>query len=276
MNNLTKSEFKRLSDFVYRKTGIFLEESKHYDKLNNFVLERQKTLNLNEFRKYLFLVRFKDRDGEEFQKLINALTVNETYFFRENHQFEVLTKNILSELHKIRPKSEVIRILSAPCSTGEEPYSIVIHIVEEKNILSERNIEIVGIDIDSNVIQKACDARYSNRSVHAVPKDIFSKYFEKIDRIYNQFSQELQEVVDFRVVNVFDNEELEKLGKFDVIFSRNMMIYFDDQARKQVAMNFYNILKPNGFVLLGHAEYMSRIVSVYNIRKFGNVITYVK
>jgi len=186
-----------------------------------------------------------------------------------------LVNTILPELHKRTPSSKPIRILSSPCSTGEEPYSMILHIVEENNIVNERDIEVVGIDIDSKVINKAQTGKYSDRSIHAIPKNILSKWFDKAPFGY-QLGEDLLGSVDFQVANIFDKAEMRKLGKFDVIFSRNMLIYFDDASRKEVAMTFYDMLNPGGYVLLGHAEYMSRIVSVFNAKKVDKTLIYQK
>ncbi len=276
MSNLLSVEnFAKIGEFIYRKSGIYLEEDKHFDKLRKFIDKRALELGMDNFRKYFFKLRFDDKDAEEFQELMNAITVNETYFFREKDQFEVLVNRILPELHKRLPASKPLRILSSPCSTGEEPYSMILHIVEEGKVVEERDIEVVGIDIDSSVIKKAQTAKYTERSVHAIPKPILSKWFDKKALGY-ELSEDLQGTVDFQVANVFDKSQMRKLGKFDVIFSRNMLIYFDDASRKEVAMTFYDMLNPGGYVLLGHAEYMSRIVSVFNAKKIDNTLIYQK
>ena len=272
---LSTENFAKMGEFIYRKSGISLVEENHYEKLAKHVDARSKILGFDSFRKYFFKLRFDDKEGTEFQELMNGITVNETYFFREKDQFEVLVNSILPELHKRLPTSKPIRILSSPCSTGEEPYSIVLHIVEEGKIVEQRDIEVVGIDIDSKVIEKAKLAKYNDRSVHAIPKPILSKWFNKKNLGY-EIGSDLQGSVDFHVANVFDKIQMRKLGKFDVIFSRNMLIYFDDASRKEVAMTFYDMLNPGGYVLLGHAEYMSRIVSVFNAKKIDNTLIYQK
>ena len=270
-----KSNFDKISEYVYRKSGIKLEESKHFAKLNTYITKRCVSLELDGFRKFFFKLRFEDSSGSEFQELMNAITVNETYFFREESQLSALADVILPELHRLRPSNEPLRILSAPSSTGEEPYSMVIKILEEANVIDARDIEIVGIDIDSTVIEKAKVGLYSERNVHAIPKHLYNKYFKKVG-YNNQFDENLKGAVDFKVVNIFDKAEVRALGKFDVIFSRNMLIYFDDASRKEVAMTFYDMLKPNGYVLLGHAEYMSRIVSVFKAKKIDDILIYQK
>jgi chemotaxis protein methyltransferase CheR len=275
IEKLSKENFNKMGEYIYRKSGIDLEFDKHYDKLDKHISSRLEILGETQFRKYFFALRFDDKDGAEFQELMNGITVNETYFYRELSQFEVLVNHILPKLHKIRPKDKPLRILSAPSSTGEEPYSMILHILEEDKVVNERDIEVVGIDIDSTVIEKAKAAKYTNRSVHAIPKSVLGKYFKKGHMGY-ELIDDLKGTVDFKVVDIFDRADVRKLGKFDVIFSRNMLIYFDDASRKDVAMTFYDMLNPNGYVCLGHAEYMSRIVSVFEAEKVGSSLIYKK
>jgi len=272
---LSADNFTKISEFIYRKSGISLDSEKHYEKLAKYIDRRSQELGFDSFRKCFFKLRFDDKDGLEFQELMNAITVNETYFFREKEQFEVLVNKILPELHAKLPAEKPLRILSSPCSTGEEPYSMILHIVEEGGVVEERDIEVVGIDIDSTVIKKAELAHYSDRAIHAIPKDILSKWFVQ-KSLGHELGEDLQGSVNFQVVNIFDKAKMRKLGKFDVIFSRNMLIYFDDASRKEVAMTFYDMLNPGGYVLLGHAEYMSRIVSVFKAKKIDNTLIYQK
>ncbi len=272
---LSAVDFQKMADYLYRKTGIFLEAEKHYEKVAKYIDARCAVTGADSFRKYFYTLRFEDKSGDEFQALVNAITVNETYFYREKEQFEVLVERILPELHAKRPSHLPLRILSAPSSTGEEPYSIVLHILEEGKIVEERDIEIVGIDIDSTVIDKAKKGRFSERSVHAIPRPVLSKWFRAGKPGY-ELIDDLIGTVDFRVANVFDRTQMRGLGKFDIIFSRNMLIYFDDASRKEVAMTFYDMLNPEGYVLLGHAEYMSRITSVFKAKKIDSTLIYQK
>jgi len=275
IEDLSQENFAKMSEYIYRKSGISLEYDKHYDKLNKHIKARLKEMGESVFRKYFFSLRFEDKSGDEFQNLMNAITVNETYFFREEAQFEVLVEHLLPKIHAAKKEGEVIRILSAPSSTGEEPYSMILHILEADDVVNERDIEVVGIDIDSTVIEKATKGFYSERSVHAIPKDILRKYFVKKGMGY-QLIDDLIGTVDFRIANVFDRADIRKLGKFDIIFSRNMLIYFDDASRKEVAMTFYDMLNKGGYVCLGHAEYMSRIVSVFEVEKIDATLVYKK
>ncbi|MFA6145327.1 MAG: protein-glutamate O-methyltransferase CheR [Sulfurimonas sp.] len=272
---LSNVDFGKMGEYIYRKTGIFLEADKHFEKLAKYIDNRAKVIGIDSFRKYFYTLRFEDKDGIEFQELMNAVTVNETYFYREKEQFEVLVERILPELHISKPRQQTIRILCAPCSTGEEPYSIILHLIEEGRLIEDRDIEVVGIDIDSTVIAKAKVGKYSERSIHAIPPKVLVKNFKKRSLGY-ELIDDLIGTVDFKVANVFDKMQMRQLGKFDVIFSRNMLIYFDDASRKEVAMTFYDMINTGGYVLLGHAEYMSRITSVFKAKKIDSTLIYQK
>ena len=270
---MTIKDFKKLSDFVYRRVGILIDERK-YDLLSKKIEKLMKEKGFEDFRSFFHALRFKD-DGL-IQDIINLVTVNETYFFRENYQFEALINNILPKMDKELPSNEVIRILCAPTSTGEEAYSIALHLLDEGNLVEKRDFEIIGIDVDYNVIEKAKRGIYSKRSVQFLPPRILNKYFTKIDDNHYQIADFLREVITFKVVNVMDKFAMKRLGKFHIIFCRNMLIYFDDKSRKEVAMTFYDMLKPKGYIFLGHAESMNRIVSVFKTVKIGNTIVYQK
>ena len=271
----SQENFEKLSEYIYRKSGIYLEKTKHYEKLRKQVTKRSKSEGYDTFRKYFYTLRFEDQEGMEFEELINAVTVNETYFYRENHQFEILINELLPAINANKRANEPIRILCAPCSTGEEPYSVALHLLEDDGIVNERDFEIFGIDIDSNVIQKAKKGLYSDRSLHALSPAIKRKYFSK-KMGFNELDPDIREAISFSKANVFDKQEMHALGKFDVIFSRNMLIYFDDASKKEVAMNFYNMLNQDGFIMLGHAEYMNRIVTVFKPIQFNKHIIYQK
>ena len=270
---IKEADFMKLVDVLYRRTGISLD-IKRFNILKPKLEKLMKEYNYDNFRSFFHDYRF-DKNPKLKQDLLNTITINETYFYREKYQFESLVNDILHQLDEIRPPEETFRILCAPSSTGEEPYSIALSLIEEDDIINKRDIELIGIDIDSNVINKAKIGRYSKRSIQYIPTHLLNQYFTKKGYEY-EIVDFLKDVVNFQVVNVMDKFGMRKLGKFDVIFSRNMLIYFDDESRKQVAMTFYEMLKDNGVVFLGHAESMSRIVSIFKTAKSGNSIYYIK
>lgn len=270
---LTRENFSKLSGYINRVSGIFLEYEKHYQKLEDYIDTRASSLGLNTFNQYFSKLRFRDDNSMELQELINTMTVNETYFFRENEQFKVFIEYVISQLDARLPALEPIRILSAGCSTGEEAYSIAIHLLKEGKVVCGREVEIIGIDIDSNVLHKAQLAQYDEYALHLVSKEDLNMYFS-----YNNGLYELVDDVKNRVVfylgNVLDQAFMKQLGRFDVIFARNMLIYFDDAARKKVVNVFYEMLNPNGCVFLGNTESMQRITPIFQIHTVGNTYIY--
>lgn len=182
-------------------------------------------------------------------ELINLVTTNETYFERESHHFDYLLTTILPELNTIS-LARPIRILCAPCSSGEEPYSIALRIMESSLDFS-RPIEIVGVDISQEMINKAKIGLYSQRSIHALPSTILSKYFLSENSSYRILP--IHGInLHFQTGNLFDKEVWNSLGHFDVIFSRNMMIYFDKEKNKELLHYFKAHL--NGYLIIGHAD----------------------
>ena len=270
---LTEKDFQKLCDVIYRRAGIAID-SKKYAILGKKISTLMEKNGFNDFRAFFHAIRFGS-DKKIFQSLINTVTVNETYFFRENYQFESLIEEVLPRLHKSRPKSETIRILCAPSSTGEEPYSIALHLLNEGEMVEQRDFEIIGIDIDSTVLEKAKRGMFTKRSVQFLPENLKKEYFKPVGLSY-EIAPFLREAITFKRVNVMDKLQIKRLGKFDIIFSRNMLIYFDDASRKEVAMAFYEMLKPQGYIFLGHAESMNRIVSVFKTLKIGDSIVYQK
>ena len=267
-------DYNKLCDLLYRRTGIAIGE-KRYTKLKDRLEDLIKLKGYDSFRSFFRELRF-NKETKLLQDLINTVTINETYFYREKHQFDTLVYHLLPQLIKQQQTGETVRVLCAPSSTGEEPYSIVLYLLQEAQLVEKTDFEIVGIDIDDMVIKKAKEGKYSKRSVQNIPAPLLQRYFEKMHENAYVLKPDIKEAVNFKVVNVMDKNEIRKLGKFDIIFSRNMLIYFDDISRQEVATNFYQMLKPKGHIFLGHAESMSRISSLFTTVKMGDSIFYKK
>jgi chemotaxis protein methyltransferase CheR len=173
------------------------------------------------------------------------------------------------------PKNDVLRILCAPSSSGEEPYTIALNLLNEKKILAERDIELVGIDIDSKIIEKAKQGVYNKRSIQFIPNHLLKKYFD-INGTDFYIKDMIKGAVNFKVVNIMNKVKIKQLGKFDIIFSRNMLIYFDDESKREVGVTFYDLLKSDGYIFLGHADKMSRISSLFKTERIGKSLVYQK
>ena len=270
----TKSDFEKFRQFFYRKTGIFFPDSKK-DFVEKRIIKRIEETGHSSFRSYFNFIRF-DRSSDEIQNLINLLTINETYFFREKYQFECLVENVLDEIYEYKEPDEVIRIWSIPCSSGEEPYSIAIYLLEYWPLIDEVDVEIIASDIDTDVLDKAKKGIYNYRSVKNLPKHLLRKYFKKLSNDRYEIIDDLKETIDFRQLNLFDPRQNKEYRYIDVIFCRNMLIYFDDESRLKAAQIFYDAMNPGGFIFLGHSESMSRICSLFKVRKFKQGIVYQK
>jgi len=271
---ITDLEFVKFREFFYKKTGILFGSNKRYF-VDKRISSRIREVGCKTFREYFTMMRFQ-ASGKELQELVNIMTVNETYFFREEHQFKCLSGPILEEVSHYTPVDQVIRIWSMPSSTGEEPYSIALYLLEHWSKIESRDIEIIASDIDSAAISRAKEGVYSARSVKRLPSKILNKYFSKVNGDSYKISDDLRDAINFSKGNLNDPNEMQKFRKFDIIFCRNLLIYFDDISRKRAAEIFYEALNPGGFVLLGHSESMSRISGIFKIRKFPDAIVYQK
>ena len=270
---ISELDFEKFREFFYRKTGIQFEPSKRYF-VDKRLVERIELTHSDNFRTYFTKLRF-EASGEELQNLTNLMTVNETYFFREEYQFKCLVNSMLPDITSHKSDSSPIRIWVIPSSSGEEPYSIAIYLLEKWAGINNWDIEIISSDIDTKILAQARKGLYSQRSVQHLPETMLRKYFKKDSENY-QISDDLRAAVEFTRVNLSERADTRAYRNFDLIFCRNLLIYFDDVSRKAAAETFYDALNPGGFICLGHSESMSRISSLYKVRKFPEAIVYQK
>jgi chemotaxis protein methyltransferase CheR len=271
---ISDGDFLKFRDFFYRKTGIHFDDGKRYF-VDKRLMERIEATGSDDFRSYFIALRFEAK-GEELQQLVNAMTVNETYFFREAYQFDCMVNEMLAEVARRKRPGERLRIWSVPSSTGEEPYSIAIYLLERWPLIDQYDVEILSSDIDTKVLEAAQRGVYSARSVGQLPKPYLEKYFSK--RNDNEFviSNDLISAVEFSRVNLTSADETRPFRDIDVIFCRNLLIYFDDLSRRIAAEAMFDALSPGGFLCLGHSESMSRITSLFQVRRFTDALVYQK
>jgi chemotaxis protein methyltransferase CheR len=271
---ITSEDFLKFREFFYRKTGIQFEDSKRYF-VDKRLVERIEATASGTFRAYFTMLRFQ-ASGEEVQALTNAMTVNETYFFREEYQFKCLVSSLLPEIVKTKKPGSTLRIWSIPSSSGEEPYSIALYLTEYWPDIAHWDVELISSDIDTAILKKARAGIFSPRSVQNLPANLLYKHFKRQPDNEYQISDDFREAVEFTRVNLSEAAETRHYRGFDVIFCRNLLIYFDDLSRQKAAEAFYDALNPGGFICLGHAESMSRITSLFRVRKFPEAIVYQK
>jgi chemotaxis protein methyltransferase CheR len=269
--SVTEDELRKLAEFLYRRTGMVFTETKRY-YVERRIAERMAATSNHNFSDYFAYLRGEIRG--EVEHLINAFTVNETYFFREDHQLECLTRDLLRDRIAAKSSGDSIRIWSAPCSTGEEPYSIAIWLLENWPLVDAYDVEIVGSDIDTRVLEAASAGIFGKRALMRLPPPLIAKYFEQLDDERWLILDDLRQSVQFSRVNIVETRETLPQGRFDVIFCRNVLIYFDHESRRVAAENLFDNLLPGGFICLGHTESMSRISPLFEVCRFADAIIY--
>jgi chemotaxis protein methyltransferase CheR len=267
----TEEEFRKVCDFLYRRTGMLFTEAKRY-YVQRRIDERMAFLKIGSFATYFAYLR-GDADGE-IEKFINAFTVNETYFYREEHQLRCLSSDLLNERVKAKRPGEALRIWSVPCATGEEPYSIAMWMLENWPEVDVQDIEIVGSDIDTACVAAARQGEFGQRALMRLSPALVGKYFVPFGTERWRIVSDLRDSVQFTAVNLVNPAETRQHGVFDVIFCRNVLIYFDDASRRLAAENLFECLAPGGFICLGHTESMSRISPLFEVRRFADAIVY--
>jgi len=269
-STLAPKDLERFCEFLYRRTGMTFGESKRY-YVDRRVGERMAVTGLDSFTAYFARLR---SDPRELEAVTNAFTVNETYFYREEHQLKALSGDMLPEVAAGKGPGDKIRIWSSPCSTGEEPYSIAIWLLENWRLVDAYNVEIVGSDIDTDALQEAREGRFGERALSRLPSPVADLYFEPPRAGSRQIIQDLRESVLFTPVNLVDRASMALAGEFEIIFCRNVLIYFDDAARRTAAEHLYAALRPGGFLCLGHTESMARIDDRFDVRRFADAVVY--
>ncbi len=267
-------DFARFQAIFYRKTGIVFADSKRYF-VDRRLSERMLATGAASINAYLAMLQ-TDAEGAEVQHLVNAMTVNETYFDRESYQFRCLINSVLPELVKHRLRNDAIRIWSMPCSTGEEPYSIAIYMLDEWSEVDNWEVRLLASDIDTRVLEHARAGIYDSRAVQHVPQHRLEQFFRPVGLSQWQVIANLRRSIEFRQANIVNEPDMRFYRDIDVIFCRNMLIYFDDASRRQAIETFYAALRPGGFIFLGHSESMSRMSSMFEARKFPDAVAYQK
>ena len=268
---ITSEAFRRLCEFLYRRTGMVFTEAKRY-YVQRRVSERMGATGFTSYAHYF--ARLQTDGGGEIEQLINAFTINETYFYREEHQLRCLTADLLRERTRVKPRGRPIRIWSVPCSTGEEPYSIAIWLLENWPEVDAYDIDIVGSDIDTRALDAARAGIFDKRALMRLPNRLVDQYLEPLGGERWRIAEDLRQSVSFSAVNLVEMAETRAHGRFDVIFCRNVLIYFDDASRRLAAENLYECLEPGGFICLGHAESMSRISPLFEVCRYADAIVY--
>lgn len=246
--------FRRYVDFIYDQTGIRFEESKNYF-IASKVGRRCEVLGIAGPDAYFDYITTGPQRRTELPFFIDNITIHETFFFRNEPQLEAFERDILTPLvaAKRLGADKKIRIWSAACSTGDEVYTTILQVL--KNNWTDLTWEIVGTDISQQAVKDAEAGNYSRYAVRNIPADMMQQYFRQgADENTFTISEQVKRMARFSVANLKEPSEIRRLGKFDIVMCRNVLIYFDDKSKEQVLWNIYDTMTADSLLLVGHSE----------------------
>jgi chemotaxis protein methyltransferase CheR len=267
--------FRLLRDFIHGYCGIFFDDGSKF-LLERRLARRLELHRLKSFEEYYHFLRYDRKREEELVALIDNLTTNETYFFRETPQLRAFSEEILPELRGRLAGRKSLRIWSAGCSTGEEPYTIAILLLESGDWWRDWQVEIIGSDINQRVLHTARKGVYKKGAHRATDPGMLAKYFIADEKGDYRIIDRVKELVSFSYVNLLDPHKTSLIGSVDVVFCRNVIIYFDREAKKKVIESFYHKLRDGGYLLLGHSESLINISNAFELRTLKHDMVYQK
>ncbi len=273
---MTDEEFKEFRDEIYKLCGIYFTESKKY-LLEGRILKRMAANNVKTFAEYMRIIR-NPLKKEELDRLYEAITINETYFYRAPQQFEAFESVIVPEILATKKNTPLptFRIWSAACSTGEEPYTLALIVLESlKNKYPNVSFQIVGSDINQNVLEQAKQGIYKEYAIRNIPKNILNKYFKQEGGLYH-LSNEVKKLVRFININLYDPNQVKLVSQCDVIFCANVLIYFDMPSKQQVVSYLYNALNKGGYLFIGYSESLHGISKSFKLVNLPKAMAYQK
>jgi chemotaxis protein methyltransferase CheR len=252
-HTLSEKDFGFICKLVYDSTGIVLDERKR-EMVYRRMMRRTRDLKLGSFKEYLRLL--KDDEKVEFPSFINAITTNLTSFFREEHHFDYLREQFIPQHLSEYKHTNKLRIWSAACSTGEEPYSLAITLIKAlPSLISSWDIKILATDLDTDVLATAKNGIYKAERIKDLSEADKKKWFvsgsgANVDKV--KVASELQSLITFKQLNLLNDWPMH--GPFDVILCRNVLIYFDRPTQAKLIQRYHQLLRPGGVLMLGHSE----------------------
>ncbi|MDY7000680.1 MAG: protein-glutamate O-methyltransferase CheR [Thermodesulfobacteriota bacterium] len=274
---VSDGEFKQLRDYIYEQSGIYIADNRKY-LLENRLRNRLKDLHLKSFGEYYSFLQYDPSRHRELNRLFEVITTNETSFFRNPPQLKVFQEHVLKEVVNAQREKKVrrLRIWSAGCSTGEEPYTLAIILHEALKIeTASWDIKITANDLSEAVLISARRGVYTEYALRTTPKEIVSRYFTKEDDGF-KIKPEVRKLVSYGQINLSDRAQLKQMERSHIVFCRNVIIYFDDDMKKRVIGSFYDNLLPGGHLLIGHSESLHNISRVFKPTHYSGSIVYKK
>ncbi|MFG1296631.1 CheR family methyltransferase [Xanthobacter sp. V13C-7B] len=247
---ISASDYEFFSRFLKQRSGLLLTDDKHY-LLESRLMPLLRKFDLADFSKLAAVLK----DGSSAiisSAVVEAMTTNETLFFRDKAPFEDFTRTMLPTLHAARPAGQKLRIWCAAASSGQEPYSLAILLLENPGLIGRRDVEIIGTDLSNDVLERARAGRYNQFEVQrGMGVQMLMKYFTKVGDLW-EVKEPVRKMVQYRKFNLL--ESFASLGTFDIVFCRNVLIYFDAPTKADILARIARALTPDGFLVLGAAE----------------------
>ena len=271
---LSDHTYRQLADLIYAASGLRFEMSSKF-MISRRLAARLDYLELDSFEKYLSYLMYHPNRETELDSLFDLVTTHETYFFREDRQLKAFSDEILPQLLESRKQFQTLRVWSAGCSSGEEPYTVAI-LCRQIRALRDWNVDIFASDISQTMVHTARRGIYSESSFRNTKEEIRKQYFEEAENGRFRIKDEIRQMVTFMKLNLVDEKKVGIFGEMDVIFCRNVIIYFDTEAKKKVVESFYHKLRKEGFLLLGHSESLLNLSTRFKLKHFKNDLVYQK
>jgi chemotaxis protein methyltransferase CheR len=271
---MDEATFLRLRDLIYQSSGLYFDQ-KAQPTLERRLRPRVQALHLSSFEQYYLYLQF-DRDRrDEMQRALDSVAVHETYFFRETRALRAFGEEMLQEFAERNQESRTIRVWSAGCSTGEEAYTLAILILES-GLFDDWKVELSASDLSQRVITEARAGRYRQNSFRTMDEERRARYFTEQQEGSWLIDERLRLMVNFGCFNLADSRRFNIYSDLDVIFCRNVMLYFDTAARRRTVAGFHQQLREGGYLILGAAESLVTLNAPFRLAHLQNDLVYQK
>lgn len=274
---LSTETFKQVRDFIYEKSGMYFPDNKAY-LIESRLSPRIEEKGCKSFEDYLLMLRRDPSSGRELTTLFDAITINETSFFRDIEQLDTVLNAALLELIEEKKKKgdRKLRIWSAASSSGEEPYTIAMYLLEKQAGLAGWDMEVLGSDISEAVLTAARRGVYGNYAVKTTPEKYMKRYISSNGDGTYSVKPEVKQMVRFANINLYDHQKIKMMKGMDIILCRNVLIYFDDDSKRKVVSDLYDCLNPGGYFVIGRSESLHNVSRAFRPVSKERIVLYRK
>jgi len=273
---LSNETFTLLRDIIYARCGISFSDAKKYF-LETRLVRRLEELSLKSFEDYYYFLTYDREREREMLNLLNSIVTNETSFFRDMPQLEAFRRGVVPKalLEKEKNNGRTFKLWSAACSTGEEPLTLAMMLLEDGLALKGWSIDILASDISDNVLRPAASGVYEKYTLRNTPENYLKKYFQPSGESY-EVTKKVRDLIRYRKINLIDKLEMRMVRGIDIIFCRNVLIYFDDNSKKKVISHLYDSLNKGGYLFVGFSESLHSITRLFRPVSIERSVVYQK